>query len=100
MDDGDRTIIILALGGSLKRTDRSARERKRRRAVVECDKESDCDTANTSPHLTRLTPLLDPRPRRLSRTAKREQAPAYRETQKAPLETPAAELEKKTSAGE
>lgn len=64
------------------------------------DNEADCDTSDTSPHLTSLILLLVLRPRRMSRFTKSEQVPAYREMLKAPLETPAGELEKKTSAGE
>ncbi|XP_045114829.1 uncharacterized protein LOC123506647 [Portunus trituberculatus] len=99
MDDGDRTIIILALGGSLREVG-AASARKRTRAVASGDNEADCDTSDTSPHLTSLIHLLLLHLRRLSRSASRIQVPACRETQKAPLETPAGELKKKTSAGE
>ncbi|XP_063889146.1 uncharacterized protein LOC135115936 isoform X1 [Scylla paramamosain] len=99
MDDGDRTIIILALGGSLGEVG-AASARKRTRAVASGDNEADCDTSDTSPHLTSLIHLRLLHPRRLSRSTSRIQVPACREMQKAPLETPAGELKKKTSAGE
>lgn len=60
----------------------------------------DCDTSDTSPHLTPLLRPHTPPPPGLSRSTKAEQAPAWCESRETPLETPTGELEKKTSAGE